>query len=95
MLYPRLDISSRDSIKAFAGEVKQYHGDVDVLINNAGINVDAQYGYENARKTLDVNYRGTLEVRFDLFRIICRSSLALHRLLEHHRQGPITTSERS
>ncbi|TKA81948.1 hypothetical protein B0A55_01936 [Friedmanniomyces simplex] len=61
VLYPKLDIADPDSIKAFAGEVKQ-HGKVDVLINNAGINLDNQYGYENAKKTLDVNYRGTLEM---------------------------------
>lgn len=61
VLYPTLDISSRDSIRAFAGVVKQ-HGDVDVLINNAGVNLDGRYGYENARRTLEVNYEGTLEV---------------------------------
>lgn len=37
-------------------------GLVDVLINNAGVNLDARYGYENARTTLDVNYRGVREV---------------------------------
>lgn len=63
MLYPKLDISDQDSIKGFAGEVKQQHGSVDVLINNAGVNLDADYGYENARRTFDVNYWGTLEVR--------------------------------
>jgi len=61
VLYPKLDISSLESIKAFACEVQQ-QGPVDVLINNAGVNLDAEYGYENAKKTLDVNYRGTLEV---------------------------------
>ncbi|KAK4541347.1 hypothetical protein LTR36_008105 [Oleoguttula mirabilis] len=62
VLYPKLDISSRASIEAFAGEVERQHGSVDVLINNAGVNLDADYGYENARRTLDVNYRGTLDM---------------------------------
>ncbi|KAK3067043.1 hypothetical protein LTR53_016312 [Teratosphaeriaceae sp. CCFEE 6253] len=61
VLYPRLDITDHASIAAFAGEVKR-HGEVDVLINNAGVNLDNQYGLENARRTLDVNYRGTVEM---------------------------------
>jgi len=35
---------------------------VDVLINNAGINLDNEYTLENARKTIDVNYHATLDV---------------------------------
>ncbi|KAF2165338.1 hypothetical protein M409DRAFT_67203 [Zasmidium cellare ATCC 36951] len=61
VLYPSLDISSRDSIHAFKDEVKQ-HGDVNVLINNAGVNLDNQYSPETAKQTLDVNYRGTVEM---------------------------------
>ncbi|KAI7317777.1 hypothetical protein KC315_g10297, partial [Hortaea werneckii] len=61
VLYPKLDVSSRESIKALAEEVKR-EGLVDVLINNAGVNLDAKYGYENARTTLDVNYRGVREM---------------------------------
>lgn len=62
MLYPSLDISKGDSIRNFARDVTK-QGKVDVLINNAGVNLDNEYGPENARRTLDVNYRGTLEVR--------------------------------
>lgn len=34
-----------------------------VLINNAGVRFD-EYTVENMRKTMDVNYRGTLLVSF-------------------------------
>ncbi|KAI7261960.1 hypothetical protein KC335_g10463, partial [Hortaea werneckii] len=61
ILYPKLDVSSRESITALADEVKR-EGLVDVLINNAGVNLDARYGFENARTTLDVNYRGVREM---------------------------------
>lgn len=61
MIYPQLDISRPSSIQAFATSVRQ-HGQVHALINNAGVNLDGQYGYENAKRTMDVNYRGTLEV---------------------------------
>lgn len=68
IVYPKLDVSDRDSIKALVDDVNRKHGaSVDVLINNAGVNLDLDpkhgYGYENARKTLDVNYRGTTWVR--------------------------------
>ena len=59
--YPSLDISKRESIKALAKDVSAY-GQVDVLINNAGVNLDAKYGPETAKTTLDVNYRGTQDV---------------------------------
>ncbi|KAK4503248.1 hypothetical protein PRZ48_006676 [Zasmidium cellare] len=61
VLYPKLDISHQDSIHAFRDEVKQ-HGDVNVLINNAGVNLDDHYSAETAKQTLDVNYRGTVEM---------------------------------
>lgn len=43
--------------------VADEHGSLNVLINNAGVNLDGNtYNAENARKTLDTNYRGTLHV---------------------------------
>ena len=35
---------------------------LDVLINNAGVNLDNEFHLENATKTLETNYRGTLEM---------------------------------
>lgn len=62
--YPALDIADSGSIRAFADHVRKQGGEgsVRALINNAGVNLDDRYGLENARTTLDVNYRGTLEV---------------------------------
>ncbi len=34
-----------------------------VLINNAGV-MDMHYSWQNVKRTLDVNYRGTLRVCF-------------------------------
>lgn len=42
--------------------MKENYDGVDVLINNAGTNLDAKYGPETTKKTLDVNFRGTLKV---------------------------------
>lgn len=58
--YPKLDISDSSSVKALADSCER--GSVRVLVNNAGVNLDNAYGVENAKKTLQVNYRGTLDV---------------------------------
>ncbi|KAK5137914.1 hypothetical protein LTR08_006683 [Meristemomyces frigidus] len=75
VVYPQLDISRHDSIEAFAGLVREQAGSVDVLINNAGVNLDfgGEYGYENARRTLEVNYWGTVERESQM----CRAFLPL------------------
>ena len=52
-----LDISQSSSIRSFADKVKKEHGTVDVLINNAGVNLEQTK--ENAKKIIDTNYRGT------------------------------------
>ncbi|CAK4021574.1 Hypothetical predicted protein [Lecanosticta acicola] len=65
IVYPKLDISSRESIAALRDRIEsETDGHVSVLVNNAGVNLDApgSYGPENAKKTLDVNFRGTVEM---------------------------------
>ena len=62
--FAKLDITDKSSIlsflKAVAKDNPHVHG-VDILINNAGINLDSNYNYENAQATFDTNYRGTLQ----------------------------------
>ncbi|KAK3671951.1 hypothetical protein LTR78_008126 [Recurvomyces mirabilis] len=77
ILFPKLDITSSSSIATFADDVKSFGNAVDVLINNAGVNLDNEYGPENAKRTLDVNYRGTLEVSNPPIRVIVASLLIL------------------
>ncbi|KAL8691802.1 MAG: hypothetical protein Q9218_003048 [Villophora microphyllina] len=60
--YPKLDIADPNSIESFAQEFKQDHTKVDVLINNAGTNLDLEYSPAHVKTTLDTNYRGTLKV---------------------------------
>ena len=62
VLYPKLDIADRSSVESLASSVKEEHGAVDVLINNAGVNVDDEYSPKNVKVTLDTNVRGTLQV---------------------------------
>ncbi|KAL8714948.1 MAG: hypothetical protein Q9225_006489 [Loekoesia sp. 1 TL-2023] len=60
--FPKLDIADRDSIRNFAKAIQADHAKIDVLINNAGVNLDQEYSPENVKTTLDTNYRGTLNV---------------------------------
>ena len=64
--YPKLDIADNKSVKAFVDSVKQEEGGVDVLINNAGVNLDDQYSLDNVQQTLRTNVYGTLDVRLPL-----------------------------
>ncbi|KAK6366357.1 hypothetical protein LTR64_008371 [Lithohypha guttulata] len=69
--YPQLDITSSDSISQLAKTIQQAGNPIDIVINNAGVNLDDQFSFENAKKTMDTNYRGTLAV--------CRAFLPLMR----------------
>jgi carbonyl reductase 1 len=56
--YPKLDISDSSSITSLANSIEA----ADVLINNAGVNLDQPYNLANASQTLLINYLGTLEM---------------------------------
>ena len=60
--YPKLDIADPKSIGRLAKTIQQDHENADVLINNAGVNLDLEYSPANVKTTLDTNYRGTLNV---------------------------------
>ena len=62
--YPILDIADSKSVQSFAKKIQEKHGHVGVLINNAGVNLDDNYSPENVKDTLNINVRGTLDVRF-------------------------------
>ncbi|KAF2450349.1 NAD(P)-binding protein [Karstenula rhodostoma CBS 690.94] len=60
--YASLDITSSSSIENLISELDSLDQKVDILINNAGVNLDDDFSPSNARKTIDTNYRGTLAV---------------------------------
>ncbi|KAL8770629.1 MAG: hypothetical protein Q9209_003697 [Squamulea sp. 1 TL-2023] len=68
MRYPKLDIADRNSIDDFARTIQKDHTNVDVLINNAGTNLDMEYSPANVKTTLDTNYRGTLNTFIPMLR---------------------------
>ncbi|KAL1305812.1 hypothetical protein AAFC00_003974 [Neodothiora populina] len=63
VLYPALDITSGSSIQSLAQRIQnEDDGQVDVLINNAGVNTSPEHTPSSVQKTLDTNYRGTLNM---------------------------------
>ena len=60
--YPKVDIGDSASIRSLADSIKEDHGGLDVLINNAAVFLEDEYSRANVKQTLDVNYRASLEV---------------------------------
>ena len=57
----KCDVSNEDDVKIMVEEVVNHFGNIDVLVNNAGIAIDTTFEdktVENFRKTLDVNLIG-------------------------------------
>lgn len=60
--YHKLEISDSASIHRLYDTIESKHDRVDVLINNAGVNMNDKYNPETVKTTLDTNVRGTLQV---------------------------------
>ncbi len=59
------DVADPGSVQAAVDEVVRRHGTIDVLVNNAGINVTgtvAELGWDEWRRCMDVNLGGTFLV---------------------------------
>jgi 3-oxoacyl-[acyl-carrier protein] reductase len=57
-----VDVTRRDQIDAMVGAVHKRHGSIDVLVNNAGITLDARLQKMNDEqfdRVIDVNLKGT------------------------------------
>ncbi|KAJ2949639.1 hypothetical protein O0L34_g15564 [Tuta absoluta] len=72
--YYQLEVTDENGVKKFADHLKQKHGGLDILINNAGI-VESPtsfyyVSYEEAKRVLDTNYFSILTVQKYLFPIL-------------------------
>lgn len=70
--FHQLDVTDRNSVKVFANHLKDKHGGLDILINNAGILVKDLYKttYEDASHVINVNYRSLFIIQEFMFPIL-------------------------
>lgn len=71
-LFHQLEVTDRDSVKTLAKYLKDKHGGLDILINNAGVIVQDLYNstYEDSKRVIDINYRSLLIIQENLFPVL-------------------------
>ncbi|XP_053604897.1 carbonyl reductase [NADPH] 1-like [Plodia interpunctella] len=74
--YHQLDVADKDSVRKFRDHIKEKHGRIDILVNNAGIVLGT--GYEDCKKTIDINYGGIKNVEELLFPLLVENARVLH-----------------
>lgn len=58
-----VDVANEESVKSFAGEVKEQHGRATLLINNAGVSLHGDFeeiSLDDFRWVMDINFWGTV-----------------------------------
>ena len=68
-LFYQLDVTERNCLKKFAEHLKEKHGGLDILINNAGV-ITADFTkttYEDSKYVIDVNYRSIVLIQEHIF----------------------------
>ncbi|XP_050669606.1 carbonyl reductase [NADPH] 3-like [Leptidea sinapis] len=70
--FHQLDITDKNSCKIFADFMKEAHGGIDIIINNAAITTSDFYKttFEDAKSVIDVNYYGLINVQEFIFPIL-------------------------
>ncbi|CAK1550828.1 unnamed protein product [Leptosia nina] len=70
--YRQLDVADRDSVLRFRDFLKEEHGGIDVLINNAAVaNCRDLYNtYEENRYIVDINYKSILTMQELIFPLV-------------------------
>ena len=73
-----LDISDEQAVKKMYSEIRQTYGRLDVLINNAGVNLSLApillVPYKSALRTIEINLLGTFLMSREAARIMMKNS---------------------
>ncbi|XP_034833620.1 carbonyl reductase [NADPH] 1-like [Maniola hyperantus] len=71
-LLHQLDVTDKDSVKVFAEHLKQKHGGLDILINNAALITSnfKETTYEDSVQVLNANYYSILTIQKYIFPIL-------------------------
>lgn len=73
-----LDVSDEKAVKKMYGEIRQTYGRLDVLINNAGVNLSLApillVPYKSALRTIEINLLGTFLMSREAAKIMMKNS---------------------
>ena len=73
-----LDVSDEQAVKKMYSEIRQTYGRLDVLINNAGVNLSLSpvllVPYKSALRTIEINLLGTFLMSREAVRIMMKNS---------------------
>lgn len=70
--FHQLDVTDKNSVRAFATHLKEKHGGLDILINNAAV-ITTEFiktTYNDARKVIDTNYSSAFIIQQYLYPIL-------------------------
>ncbi|XP_068621367.1 carbonyl reductase [NADPH] 3-like [Battus philenor] len=70
--YHQLDVVDRNSVARFGEHLKQQHGGIDILINNAAIanSVELYNSYEENKEIVEINYKSILLMQEYIFPLV-------------------------
>ena len=72
------DVTKEKQVKETLRDIKKYNGNIDILINNAGVNLTLQstilVSYKNALKTIEINLLGTFLMCREASKIMMKNS---------------------
>lgn len=77
--YHQLDVTDRESVIKFRDHIKNKHGGLDILINNAAMaNSVINKGYQEDKNIIEINYKGVLTVQELIFPLIRNNGRVLN-----------------
>ncbi|KAI5651567.1 short chain dehydrogenase domain-containing protein [Phthorimaea operculella] len=70
--FHQLEVTDKNSVKKFADHLKQKHGGIDILINNAAVATEdfLKTTYEDSVRVLNTNYRSLLIIEEYLYPLL-------------------------
>lgn len=68
--YHQLEVTDRSSVARFRDHLKNTHGGIDILINNAGVGEESNLPYEGCKLVVDTNYYSILMMQELIFPLV-------------------------
>lgn len=71
-VFHQLDVTDENSVKEFAGYLKQQHGGLDILINNAGVITSnfTKTTYDDSKYVININYFSIFNIQKHIFPVL-------------------------